>query len=73
MGMWEVKLEMAGTRLTSEVIHLDCIIQGAHLLLHYGSGFLSENFDAIDARDAFQSYFINQLFDYHIHALLQDN
>jgi hypothetical protein len=64
---------MAGTRLTSEVIHLDSIIWGAHLLLHYGSGFLPEDFDARDALDAFQSYFVNQLFDDHIHALLQDN
>jgi hypothetical protein len=73
MGMWEVKLEMAGTWLTSEVIHLDSIVWGAHLLPHYGSGFLPEDFDARDALNAFWSYFINQLIDYHVHALLQDN
>jgi hypothetical protein len=70
MGTWEVKLEIAGTRPTSEVIHLDSIVWEAHLLTYYGSGFLPEDFDARDALNAFQSYFVSQLIDYHVHALL---
>jgi hypothetical protein len=73
MGMWELKLEMAGMRPTLEVIHLDSIVRGAHLLPNYGSGFLPENFDATSALDAFRSYFINHIIDYHAHELLQDN
>ena len=42
MGMWEVKLEMAGVRPTLEVIHLDSIMRGAHLLPAFGRGFLSD-------------------------------
>jgi hypothetical protein len=74
MGTWEVKLEMAGVRAmqpTLEVIHLDSIVRGAHLLPAYGRGFLPEDFDFRDALEAFQSYFVNNLIDYHAHELLQ--
>lgn len=73
MGMWEVKLEMAGARPTLEVIHIDGIVRGAHLLPAYGRGFLPEDFDFRDALKAFQSYFVNNLIDYHAHELLQNN
>ena len=73
MGTWEVKLEMAGVRPTLEVIHLDSIVRGAHLLPAYGRGFLPEDFDFRDALEAFQSYFVNNLIDYHAHELLQNN
>jgi hypothetical protein len=73
MGMWEFKPEMVGTRPTLEVIHLDTIVRGAHLLPNYGRGFLPEDFDAMLALDAFRSYFVNHVIDYHAHELLQDN
>ena len=73
MGTWEVKLEMAGVRPTLEVIHLDSIVRGAHLLPAYGRGFLPEDFDFRDALEAFRSYFVNNLIDYHAHELLQKN
>lgn len=73
MGMWEFKPEMVGTRPTLEVIHLDTIVRGAHLLPNYGRGFLPEDFDATTALDAFRSYFVNHVIDYHAHELLQDN
>ena len=53
MGAWEVKHEMAGGQPTLEVIHLDSIVQGAHLLPAYGRGFLPEDFNFRDALDAF--------------------
>ena len=73
MGMWEFRLEMVGARPTLEVIHLDSIVRAAHLLPHYGRGFLPENFDAADSLDAFRSYFVNDIIDYHAHELLQDS
>lgn len=71
MGTWEVKIEMVGVRPTLKVIHLNSIMQGAHLLPAYGRGFLSEDFNFRDALDAFQSDFVNNLIDYHTHELLQ--
>jgi hypothetical protein len=73
MGMWEFKPEIAGARPTLEVIHLDSIVRAAHLLPHYGSGFLPENFDCKCSLDAFQSYFVSDVIDYHAHELLQLN
>ena len=77
MGTWEVKLEMAASGVgrvrqpTLEVIHLDSIVRGAHLLPAYGRGFLPEDFDFRDALEAFRTYFVNNLIDYHTHELLQ--
>jgi hypothetical protein len=72
MGTWEVKLEMADVRRpTLEVIHLDSIVQGAHLLPAYGRGVLPKDFDFRDALEAFRTYFVNNLIDYHAHELLQ--
>jgi hypothetical protein len=73
MGMWEFRPEMVGSRPTLEVIHLDTIVRGAHLLPNYGRGFLPEDFDARSALEAFRSYFVNHFIDYHAHELLQDN
>lgn len=69
-GMWVLKSEVSGGRPTLEVIHLDTIVRGAHLLPQYGSGFLPEDFNYFDALDAFKSYFVNHLIDYHAHELL---
>jgi hypothetical protein len=70
-GMWVVKPEILGGKPTVEVIHLDSIVQGAHLIPQYGTGFLPEDFSCIDALDSFKSYFVNHFIDYHAHELLQ--
>ncbi|KAF8805476.1 hypothetical protein BYT27DRAFT_7258190 [Phlegmacium glaucopus] len=57
-GMWVLKLEVLGGKLT----------------LEYGSGFLPEDFSyKIDTLDAFKSYFVNHLIDYHAHELIRSS
>ena len=54
-----------------EVIHLDTIVWRVHPLPQYGSGFLPKNSKYTNALDAFKSYFVNHLVNYHAHKLLQ--
>ena len=49
-----------------EVIHLNTILRGAHLLPKYGSGFLQEDFRNVDALNVLKAYFI----DYPAHELI---
>jgi hypothetical protein len=53
-----------------QVIHLDTILRGAHLLPCYGEGFLPVGLTYTDALDAWDAYFVNQFIDYHAHELL---
>ena len=70
-GMWvmEPEYDQSG-QCTIEVIHLDTVLRGAHLLPHYGSGVLPEDFSYTDALDAFDSYYVNHYVDHHTHELL---
>jgi len=69
-NMWVVWLEYEGNRRTLDVIHLDSIVCGAHLLPCFSTGFLPEDFDHTFALDVFKSYFINQHIDHHMHEFL---
>src|ERR1700760_3052594 len=53
-----------------QVIHLDTILRGVHLLPCYGEGFLPVELTYTDALDAWDAYFVNQFIDYHAHELL---
>jgi hypothetical protein len=53
-----------------QVIHLDTILRGAHLVPCYGGGFLPVELKYSDALDAWDYYFVNQFIDYHAHTLL---
>lgn len=69
--MWVLKPEVSGGKPTLEVIHIDSIVRGAHLLPEYGLGFLPEDFCYTDTLDAFKLYFVNRFIDYHAHELLR--
>ena len=69
-GMWVFEPKIEGGEHSLEVIHLDTILRGAHLLPEYGSGFLPEDFSYIDALDAFKAYFVNHFIDYASHELI---
>lgn len=69
-GMWVFKPEIIGGTPTIEVIHLDAVVRGAHLLPKYGVGFIPEDFSHVDALDAFKSYLVNHFVDYHAHELI---
>ncbi|KAH9170690.1 hypothetical protein EDB89DRAFT_1907533 [Lactarius sanguifluus] len=56
-GIWVVRPEFKGNRRSLSIIHLDCIVRGAHLLPVFGSSFLPEEFHFSDSLHAFQAYF----------------
>ena len=70
-GMWILKPKILAGKPTLEVIHLDTIVRGAHLLPQYGSGFLPEDFHYTHSLDAFKLYFVNHFLDYHVHELIR--
>ena len=69
-GMWIVKpeLEDDGTQVTS-IIHVDSIIQGAHLIGVYGDKFFPCDFSHFDSLSAFQAYYVNKFIDYHAYEI----
>ncbi|KAH9170341.1 hypothetical protein EDB89DRAFT_2220723 [Lactarius sanguifluus] len=69
-GMWVVRPEFQGNRRSLSVIHLDCIIRGAHLLPVFGSSFLPEDFHFSDSLHAFQAYFVSRHADHHMYEFL---
>jgi hypothetical protein len=70
-GMWKLCPEHdENGKCPVQVIHLDTILRGAHLLPCYGEGFLPTDLKYSDALDAWDYYFVNQFIDYHAHALL---
>lgn len=69
-GMWVVvpDLDADGRRITS-VIHLDCILRGAHLIGVYGAEELPPNFHFSETLHSFQSYFVNKFADHHANEI----
>ncbi|KAJ8496095.1 hypothetical protein ONZ45_g12596 [Pleurotus djamor] len=72
-GMWIVQpeIDVDGT-YPVQVIHLDSILRGIHLLPCFGKGIIPEDFLYIHALDAFNQYYVNHFVDYHAHELLAD-
>ncbi|KAJ8489758.1 hypothetical protein ONZ45_g13445 [Pleurotus djamor] len=70
-GMWLVcpEIDEDGSH-PLQVIHLDSILRGIHLLPCFGSGIIPEDFSYINALDAFKQYYVNHFVDYHAHELL---
>ncbi|KAH8979145.1 hypothetical protein EDB86DRAFT_2814988 [Lactarius hatsudake] len=69
-GMWVVRPEFKGNRRSLSVIHIDCIVRGAHLIPVYGSSFLPEDFHFSDSLHAFQAYFVSRHADHHMYEFL---
>lgn len=70
-GMWKVCPECdenGGHPI--QVILLDTILRGAHLLPCYGTGFIPVELRSNDALDCWDAYFVNQFIDHHAHELL---
>ncbi|KAJ7572018.1 hypothetical protein C8J56DRAFT_809850 [Mycena floridula] len=69
-GMWVVAPEYQGSVQPVQVIHLDTIARGIHLLPVYGKGYLPEDFVYTMALDSFKSFFVNHFIDHHAHEFL---
>ena len=70
-GMWMVKPQFTGNHPTVQVITIDSIFRGAHLLPIYGPNALPEDFEFPDSLDAFRAYFVNHFIDHHAYETLQ--
>lgn len=72
-GMWIVKLDYNSRgRPIYQVIDVDAIARGAHLLPVYGSQRVPEDFSHHDSLDSFRSFFVNHFIDHHAHEFLVD-
>jgi hypothetical protein len=70
-GMWILRREEdADGEQPVQVIHLDTILRGAHLLPCYGKGFLPVELKYTDSLNAWDSYFVNHFIDQHAYELL---
>ncbi|KAL1663475.1 hypothetical protein GGF50DRAFT_115990 [Schizophyllum commune] len=73
-GMWLVKPEYTGNNRPSlEVIHLEAIARGVHLIGAYGHQFLPEDFHYSYSLDAFHSFYVNHYSDNHMHEFLYNS
>jgi hypothetical protein len=52
------------------VVHLDCILRGAHLIGVAGKEFMPvRDFDFSDSLDAFNAFYVNKYADHHAHEI----
>lgn len=70
-GMWTVQLERDQKgEPTVQVIPLETIARGAHLLPVYGSTRVPDGFSHHDALESFNSFFVNHFVDHHTHEFI---
>ena len=70
-GMWTVQLECDRRgQPTVDIINIDTIARGAHLLPIYGFSRIPDDFSHHDALDSFNSFFVNHFIDQHAHELI---
>lgn len=70
-GMWTVQLECDRRgEPTVEVINIDSIARGAHLLPVFGSSRVPDDFSYHESLDRFNSFFVNQFIDQHAHEFI---
>ena len=70
-GLWVVKPKYKTNGCRSlAIIHLDCIVRGAHITGVYGSSFLPEGLHFSHSLDIFRAYFVNCFADHHTHKFL---
>ncbi|KDR70757.1 hypothetical protein GALMADRAFT_214468 [Galerina marginata CBS 339.88] len=70
-GMWTVQLEHDRRGLpTVEVIDIDTVARGAHLLPVYGSSRVPEDFSHHDALNNYNSFFLNYFVDHNAHEFI---
>ncbi|KAL1718598.1 hypothetical protein EV715DRAFT_200969 [Schizophyllum commune] len=70
-GMWIVEPEYLHDGSPSlEVIHLETVARGVHLVGTYGMDMLPEDFHFSYSLDAFRTFYVNHYSDHHMHEFL---
>lgn len=64
-GMWMVRPEVNVGERVASVIHVDCILRGAHLLPICGEEFVPRHLHYSSTLDAFSAYYVNKYIDHH--------
>lgn len=69
--MWVVKTEEDhhGAQFTSQVVHLDTTLRGAHLIPVFGKGFLPPNLRHNWSLDSFKAFFVNKYADHRANEI----
>ncbi|KAF8155158.1 hypothetical protein K438DRAFT_1863011 [Mycena galopus ATCC 62051] len=70
IGMWMVDADTDrhGKRIM-DIIHIDTILRGAHLIGIYGNSFLPRHIKYSDALDSFNKFYINKYADHHANEI----
>ncbi|KAJ6558720.1 hypothetical protein B0H10DRAFT_2201334 [Mycena sp. CBHHK59/15] len=70
VGMWMVEpdVDHRGRRVM-DIIHIDTILRGAHLIGIYGDSFLPRHFKYSDTLDRFKAFYINKYADHHANEI----
>ncbi|KAF8222253.1 hypothetical protein L208DRAFT_607908 [Tricholoma matsutake] len=70
-GLWIVRPDFYRHKPCLAVVHLDCMLRGAHLIGVAGDDFLpQEGFDFSPSLDSFKAFYVNKYIDYHAHEIL---
>ncbi|KAJ6531551.1 hypothetical protein B0H10DRAFT_2171470 [Mycena sp. CBHHK59/15] len=70
VGMWMVEpdVDRRGQRVM-DIIHVDTILRGAHLIGIYGDSFLPRHFKYSETLDRFKAFYINKYADHHANKI----
>ncbi|KAJ6626485.1 hypothetical protein B0H10DRAFT_2302293 [Mycena sp. CBHHK59/15] len=68
MRMVEPDLDHRGRRVM-DIIHVDAILRGAHLIPIFGDDFLPHHFKYSSSLDSFRAFYINKYADHHSHEI----
>ncbi|KAJ7480981.1 hypothetical protein FB451DRAFT_1350862 [Mycena latifolia] len=70
VGMWMVEpdVDHRGRRVM-DIIHIDTILRGAHLIGIYGDSLLPRHFKHSDTLDRFKAFYVNKYADHHAHEI----
>ncbi|KAF8135914.1 hypothetical protein K438DRAFT_1433296, partial [Mycena galopus ATCC 62051] len=70
IGMWMVDADTdRHGKQIMDIIHIDTILCGAHLIGIYGNLFLPRHIKYSDALDSFNKFYINKYADHHANEI----
>ncbi|KAJ7692795.1 hypothetical protein B0H14DRAFT_3662741 [Mycena olivaceomarginata] len=70
VGMWMVEPDLDGRgQRVLDIIHLDSILRGAHLIPIYGDSHLPRHIKHTASLDSFRAYYVNKYADHHSHEI----
>jgi hypothetical protein len=69
-GMWVVCPDRTRGRWDKTVVHLDCFLRAAHLILVYGKQTIPLDFNHTYSLDTFEAYYVNKYIDHHLYDIV---